>query len=180
MRNKILKYGANLALERGDLAVGYVTNIGKAGCFVQIGHNCTVRAGLNELNDSPNFDFATEMPLGRLVLGRISKVDSGDNKRFHFSTRQSITVYGVGVIDRSKLAVDDEAEVIIMAIAEGKAFAQIKGTYIKIKVKQITADLKIGDHVTVSLKKVTKEKISSIFLKKLPASECLSEEQKRI
>lgn len=34
LRNKILKYGADVALSRGDLAVGYVTGIGKAGCFV--------------------------------------------------------------------------------------------------------------------------------------------------
>lgn len=34
MRNKIIKYGADLALERGDLAIGFVSNIGKAGCFV--------------------------------------------------------------------------------------------------------------------------------------------------
>lgn len=80
------------------------------------------------------------------------------------------------MIERSKLQVGDEAEAIIMAIAEGKAFAQIKGSYIKIKVKEIPSKLKVGDHVTVSLKKVTKEKISSVFLKKLPDSECLSEE----
>jgi hypothetical protein len=67
-----------------------------------------------------------------------------------------------------------------MAIAEGKAFAQIKGSYIKIKVKEIPAKLKVGEHVTVSLKKVTKEKISSVFLKKLPESQCISEEQKRV
>lgn len=50
-RNKILKYGADVALKEGDLVQGYVTNIGKSGCFLQIGHNCTVRAGLNELRD---------------------------------------------------------------------------------------------------------------------------------
>ena len=52
-----------------------------------------------------------------------------------------------------------------MAQAEGKAFAQIKGTYIKIKVKgdETISQLKVGDHITSTLKKVTKEKISSIF-----------------
>ena len=34
MRNKILKYGADVALHEGDLCIGYVTNIGKSGCFV--------------------------------------------------------------------------------------------------------------------------------------------------
>ena len=57
LRNKILKYGANVALQRGDLAIGYIVNIGKAGCFIQIGHNCVVRSGLNELNDSSSFNF---------------------------------------------------------------------------------------------------------------------------
>lgn len=45
--------------------MGYITNIGKSGCFVQIGHNCTVRAGLNELSDQSSFNFAEQMPLGR-------------------------------------------------------------------------------------------------------------------
>jgi len=75
VRNKILKYGAQVALSRGDLALGYITNIGKAGCFVQIGHKCTVRAGLNELSDAASFDFVEEMPVGRMVLGRITRVD---------------------------------------------------------------------------------------------------------
>jgi len=54
-----------------------------------------------------------------------------------------------------------------MAIAEGKAFAQVKGTYIQIKVKGYDAKtkLKIGDHVVSNLKKVTKEKISSAFVR---------------
>ena len=44
------------------------------------------------------------MPVGRLVVGRITKVDQqGEAKRFHFSTRQSLTVFGVGIIERSKL-----------------------------------------------------------------------------
>ena len=57
LRNKILKYGAGIALQKGDLAIGYIVSIGKPGCFIQIGHNCVVRAGLNELSDQSNFDF---------------------------------------------------------------------------------------------------------------------------
>ena len=34
VRNKVLKYGAEVALNQGDLAIGYIVNIGKAGCFV--------------------------------------------------------------------------------------------------------------------------------------------------
>jgi predicted RNA-binding protein with RPS1 domain len=33
-RNKILKYGADVALHEGDLCLGYIANIGKSGCFV--------------------------------------------------------------------------------------------------------------------------------------------------
>lgn len=114
-----------MALQLGDLAIGYIVNIGKAGCFVQIGHNCVVRAGLNELSDQSNFNFQEQMPIGTIVLGRIARVKdlpTGD-KKFDFSTRQSLVVYGVGVLERSKLSVGDEIEAIVMALAEGKAFA---------------------------------------------------------
>lgn len=55
-----------------------------------------------------------------------------------------------------------------MAIAEGKAFSQIKGSYIKIKVKGYDKKdkIKVGDHVFSTLKKVTKDKISSVFIGK--------------
>jgi len=167
MRNKIVKFGANVALKRGDLAVGYVANIGKAGCFLQIGHGCVARAGLNELSDSLDYNFDANVPIGRLVVGRITRVrdkPTGD-KQFDFSLRESLVVYGVGVIERGKLVVGAEVETVVMAVADGKAFAQIKGSYIKIKVKGHSKDeIKVGDHVTATLKKVTKEKISSVFV----------------
>jgi hypothetical protein len=64
------------------------------------------------------------MPIGRLVVGRISKIEelSSGTKHFHFSLRQSLVVYGVGSVDRSKLQLDQEVISIVMAIAEGKAF----------------------------------------------------------
>ena len=74
----------------------------------------------------------------------------------------------------------------MMAFAEGKGFAQIKGTYIKIKVKGFKESdhLKIGDHVVSTLKKVTKEKISSEFVgrvsKKQDQTESELEEQRVI
>jgi len=38
-----------------------------------------------------------------------------------------------------------------------KAFAQIKGSYLKLKVKEFKEDqVKVGDNVIVTLKKVTK------------------------
>ena len=56
LRNKILKFGNKLALKPNDLFTGYVTNISKAGCFVQIGHSCTARIGLNELFDDNDLE----------------------------------------------------------------------------------------------------------------------------
>jgi DNA-directed RNA polymerase subunit E'/Rpb7 len=85
-----------------DLFVGYVTNISKAGCFVQIGHNCTVRIGLNELSDSTDFDFTSQMPIGRMVAGRITKcIDNGEEMRYNATLRRSLVVYGVGQITKN-------------------------------------------------------------------------------
>jgi hypothetical protein len=85
------------------------------------------------------------MPIGRVVLGRVSKVDEQNGqKRFHFTTRQSLVVFGVGTVERSKLEVGSEVESILMAFSENKAFAQIKGSYIKIKVKNVPKSFKVG------------------------------------
>jgi hypothetical protein len=81
-----------------------VTNISKAGCFVAIGHNTTVRIGLNELDDSEDFDFQRQMPIGRQVCGRITKViDNGGDLRFNATLRRSLVVFGVGQITKSQL-----------------------------------------------------------------------------
>ena len=63
-----------------------------------------MRAALNELSDSPTFNYVEEMPVGRVVIGRITKVEEkGEDKRFHFSLRKSLVVFGVGVINRNEL-----------------------------------------------------------------------------
>ena len=170
-RNKILKYGPDVALHEGDLCLGYVTNIGKSGCFVQIGRNCTVRAGLNELSDQSSFNFTDQMPPGRMVLGRIYKIDQdqGGKKRFNITLRKSLVVYGVNVVNRDSLAVDSQIECTVVAlIQEGtKAIAQIKGSYLKVKVKGLTAgQLTDGDNVIVTLQKVTKQKITGTLVGK--------------
>ena len=68
-----------------------------------------------------------------------------------------------------------------MAVAEGKAFGQIKGTYIQIKIKGYDAKtkLKVGDHVVSKLMKVTKEKISSEFIKKASSKQSDMSEEER-
>ena len=92
------------------------------------------------MSDQANYNFNEEMPIGRIVIGRVYKIDTLPNgeKRFNFSTRKSLVVFGAQSCKRSELSVDDEVESIVMAIAEGKAFSQIKGSYIKIKVKGYT------------------------------------------
>lgn len=125
-RNKILKYGADVALREGELCIGYVANIGKSGCFIQLGHNCTVRAGLNELSDSPSFNFSEQMPLGRLVLCRIYKVDDvAGKKRFNVTLRRSLVVYGVNAVDRESISEGSQVQCLVIAIVEEgtKAFA---------------------------------------------------------
>lgn len=77
------------------------------------------------MSDKKNFNFNEEMPVGRIVIGRVYKIDIQPNgeKRFNFSTRKSLVVFGAHQVYRNKLSVDDEVESIIMALAEGKAFS---------------------------------------------------------
>jgi len=52
-----------------------------------------------------------------------------------------------------------------MAVAEGKALCQLKGTYLKLKVKEYGDEaLRPGDHVISKLTKIDKQKISSTFV----------------
>jgi len=57
LRNMNLKFGAGLTFKNGTLCTGYITNISKAGCFIQVAHNVSMRAGLNELSDDQDYDF---------------------------------------------------------------------------------------------------------------------------
>lgn len=122
LRNKILKYGSKLAISRGDLVLGYVTGISKAGCFVQVGHGTTVRVGLNELHDSPSYDFRSQVPIGRIVVCRITQT-LDDNTRFNGSFRRSLVVYGVHQISKNDLKPDLVTTAFVLALADGAAFA---------------------------------------------------------
>ena len=103
-RNKILKYGASVALNGNDLTLGYIVSVGRPGCFVQLGHDCVVRAGLNELSDDKDFTWEGVIVPGRMVLGRVTKVEdqltkNGTEKtgvrRFHFTLRESAVLHGI-------------------------------------------------------------------------------------
>jgi hypothetical protein len=96
------------------------------------------------------------LPLGRLVYGRIIKIEEkGETKRFHCSLRKSVVVYGINAMQRDDIEVGKQLEAIIITVLEGKAYGQIKGSYNKIKVKE-GKGIKEGDIVIVTVKKVNK------------------------
>lgn len=95
-----------------------------------------MRAGLNELSDESSYDFQEQMPLGRLVLARVVKVEESHNgKRFNVTLRRSLVVFGTNAVEKSTLQEDAQVECIVLAIADGKLFAQVKGSYHKLKIK---------------------------------------------
>lgn len=121
------------------------------------------------------------MPLGRLVLARIVKVeDQGQSKRYNLSLRKSLVVFGTNAIDKNSLAVGGQVECMVLAIADGSIFAQIKGSYHKLKIKDAPKGaLKVGDLAIVTLKKVTKQKISGSFVNKQKGS-ALTDTEKQV
>lgn len=91
------------------------------------------------------------MPLERQVLGRITKVDEKTGtKRFDFSLRKSLVVFGSNALDRSEIQEQGIVDVIILQIVNDKAFGSIKGTYNKLKIKHFNKNaFEIGDIVKV-------------------------------
>ena len=114
------------------------------------------------------------MPIGRMILARVVKIEehkTGDAalKRFNLSCRRTLVVHGTNTIDRTSLQVGEQIHCVVVAIADGKAFAQIKGSYLKLKVKDFPSDLTIGNHMIATLAKVTKQKITGTFIQKVSA-----------
>ena len=93
-----------------------------------------------------------------MVLCRIYKVDTvNGKKRFNATLRRSLVVYGVNVVSREALAEGNQIECTVATLIEDKAIAQIKGSYLKLKVKEFKeGQVKVGDNLIVNLKKVTK------------------------
>ncbi len=114
------------------------------------------------------------MPLGRMILCRIYKVDTiSGKKRFNVTLRRSLVVYGVNVVKRETLAEGSQIECTVATMIEDntKAIAQIKGSYLKLKVKELKeGQVKVGDNLIATLKKVTKQKITGIYVGKAPAT----------
>lgn len=165
LRNKIIKFGAKLAVQMNSLFIGYVTNISKAGCFVQIGHNCTVRIGLNELSDSQDFDFTSQMPIGRLVTGRITKcIENGEDMRFNATLRKSLVMYGVGHINKNSLKAGQEYSALVLATSNQVVFAQLKGSYLKVEASGCPKNTEVGQMLKVKLEKVKVDSITAKFV----------------
>jgi hypothetical protein len=127
------------------------------------------------------------MPLGRPVLGRITTVEEkeGQDKRFNMTLRRSVVIHGCNTVSRSSLSVGQQVEAIVLAMAEGKYFCQLKGSFLKLKVKipeeeSAVKKLSIGDHIACKLTKVTKEKIVGTLEGKITVTESEQLEVTRI
>lgn len=109
-----------------------------------------------------------------MVLCRIYKIDEvNGKKRFNITLRKSLVIYGVNVVNRDTLSEGVQVECTVAALIEDKtkAIAQIKGSYLKVKVKELkSGEVKEGDNIIVTLKKVTKQKITGTLLGKAPQS----------
>ena len=157
-----------------------MTNISKAGCFVAIGHNTSVRIGLNELDDSENFDFQRQLPLGRQVCGRITRVmDTPEGLRFNASLRRSLVTYGVHSVNKNTLKAGQQFAVFVLAVAQEQVFGQIKGSYLKVTVKGCPKGTAIGSLVEVNLTKVFNVDIKAEYVGKCDAVMAEGEETAR-
>lgn len=142
-----------------------MTNISKAGCFIQIGHNCSVRVGLNELDDAETFDFQKQMPIGRQVAGRITKcMDLGEDMRFNATCRKSLVLYGVGLLNRNQLKVGDKHTAFVLAVTNEFIFGQLNGSYLKLKIKGAPKKAEVGSLLEVQLTKTEPENIKADFV----------------
>ena len=123
-----------------------------------------MRAGLNELSDEQDYDFLTQLPIGRIVLARITKVQE-NGARFDCSLRKSLIVYGVHQVAKSDLKPQTRISCLILATsADGVAFGQVKGSYHKLKIKETPESALPGQLCQVELSKVTSDKISGTFI----------------
>ena len=122
-----------------------------------------MRAGLNELSDESNFNFQTQFPKGRIALGRVTRVHP-ETGRMDCSFRRSIVLYGVHSLRRSDLKPSSSVECLILATsADGVSFAQIKGTYLKLKLKGTPNNARPGQLCNAVISKVEKDKIVADF-----------------
>lgn len=95
------------------------------------------------------------MPIGRLIVGRITKcIDLGEEMRYNASTRKSLVLYGVHQVNRNSLKIDDVYSSYVLAVSNEAIFAQLKGSYLRLKVYGAPSNIEVGSFVDVKLTKV--------------------------
>ena len=95
------------------------------------------------------------MPIGRQVVGRITKcIDLGEEMRFNASLRKSLVLFGVHQVNRNSLKVDDMHTCFVLATSSDVVFAQLKGSYLKLKVYGSPKSTTVGSLIEVKLTKV--------------------------
>jgi hypothetical protein len=52
----------------------------------------------------------------------------------------------------------------VLAVADGVAFGQLKGSYYKLKIKDSSAGISVGSICTVKLQKLVKDKLTALFV----------------
>ena len=87
--------------KEGDLVHGYVTSTGKSGCFVRLGQGVVGRALLRNLSDTFVKNAEAAFPAGKLVAGRVLKVDA-KSKRFDLSLKLSDVAGDLGEVGSIK------------------------------------------------------------------------------
>lgn len=134
-----------------------------------------MRAGLNELSDESDYDFMAQLPIGRVVLARITK-SSENNTRFDCSLRRSLIVYGVHQVTKAELKPQTRLPCLILATsADNVSFGQVKGSYHKLKIKDTPAGAQPGQLCLVEISKATSEKIVANFIEMVDSSASNSE-----
>ena len=105
------------------------------------------------------------MPIGRQVVGRITKcMDLGEEMRFNATLRKSLVLYGVGLINRNQLKIAEQHTAFVLAVANDVVFAQLNGSYLKLKVKGAPKADQIGSLIEIKLTKTEPENIKGDFV----------------
>ena len=96
------------------------------------------------------------------MIARITKCEA-DNTRFNCSLRRSLVVYGVHQVNRKELKTNSQVTALILAMSTEEAFGQLKGSYHKLKIKNVPEGTKVASIVTATVTKVNSEKIVADF-----------------
>ena len=107
------------------------------------------------------------MPVGRIVVGRITKVleSSEGDMRFNGSLRRSIVEHGCGQLQKNQLKANQEHPAQILAVSQDSCFCQLLGTYLKAKVKSVPKKFQAGQLIQIKLVKIELDNIKAEYSK---------------